>query len=105
MVHKTFLIFLDLSISVFIGSFLFCRFCQAALVTNKYHLGLTLIRKVKVRNDLSAVVENGQNLAHILAKSTKPESSDSLITVVGVSFLVNKCNLKNYLHLFSFFFK
>ena len=41
---------------------------QAALVTGKFNLALSLIRKVRNNTDLSIKLDNGQNLAHVLAR-------------------------------------
>ena len=41
---------------------------QAALVTGKFNLALSLIRKVQNNTDLSIKLDNGQNLAHVLAR-------------------------------------
>lgn len=58
-------------------------FIQAALVTNKYHLAKSLIQKIRGKNDLQVKLDHGKSLAHILAETCKPDSSEELITQVS----------------------
>jgi len=60
------------------------RCWQAAVVTGKYHLTKSLIQKVKSKNELLTLRANGQNLAHMLAKTAEPAADRELLTQVCV---------------------
>lgn len=53
-------------------------------MTRKYHLALSLIRKVKEKKELTVKLENNQNLAHVLAKASAAAEEDHMITVVSL---------------------
>jgi len=56
------------------------------VVTNKYHLTKSLIHKVKNKNELMILRADGQNLAHVLAKTSKLNANRELLVQVCFCF-------------------